>query len=145
MPQSFKEVHVVSNTHWDREFRFPFQRSRMMLVKMMNFLLELLERDPSFSSYTLDAHSIMIEDYLEIHPENRQRIEKLVKDRRLFIGPWYTLPDIPNIGQESIVRNLLYGRRLSDSFMRTWRSTCDLASSKVFWRASDLSSNLMME
>lgn len=112
----FKEIHVVSNTHWDREFRFSFQQTRMMLVRMMDYLLDLLERDENYISYTMDAHCIMIEDYLEARPENRSRVEHLVKSRRLFIGPWYSLPDIPNISQESIIRNLLYGHKISESF-----------------------------
>ncbi|HRU55479.1 MAG TPA: hypothetical protein P5245_13345, partial [Candidatus Sumerlaeia bacterium] len=112
----FKEIHVVSNTHWDREFRYSFQQTRMMLVKMMDYLLELLERDDSYISYTMDAHCIMIEDYLEARPQNRNRIENLVKSRRLLIGPWYSLPDIPNISQESIIRNLQYGHKVSQSF-----------------------------
>ncbi|MBN1900318.1 hypothetical protein JW926_03215, partial [Candidatus Sumerlaeota bacterium] len=121
MKKKFKEIHVVSNTHWDREFRFPFQRTRMMLVKMVDYLLDLLEKNPEYASYAMDSHSILIEDYLEARPEARPRIAKLVKQRRLFMGPWYTLPDIPNISQESIVRNLLYGHKVSDSFGHTMK------------------------
>ncbi|MCX7000195.1 MAG: glycosyl hydrolase-related protein, partial [Candidatus Sumerlaeota bacterium] len=116
MVKQFREIHIVSNTHWDREFRFPFQQTRMLLVQMMDYLLDLLEHDPEYRSYTMDAHCIMIEDYLDVRPENRARIERLVRDRRLFLGPWYTLPDIPNIGQESVVRNLMYGHRVAGSF-----------------------------
>ena len=121
MPRKFKEIHVVSNTHWDREFRFPFQRTRMFLVQMIDYLLYLLEDKPEYASYTMDAHTILVEDYLEIRPENRGRIEKLVKDRRLFLGPWYTLPDIPNIGQESVIRNLIYGHKVSKEFGHTMK------------------------
>jgi len=121
MTRRFREIHVVSNTHWDREFRFPFQKTRLMLVNMMDYLLDLLEKNPDYTSYTLDAHSIMVEDYLELRPERRDLIVKLVTDRRLFMGPWYTLPDIPNIGQEALVRNLLFGHRISSSFGHTMK------------------------
>ena len=117
--KKFKEIHVVSNTHWDREFRASFQKTRMMLVKMIDYLLEVLEKDKDYASYTLDAHSILVEDYLDIRPENRDRIKKLVSEKRLFIGPWYTLPDIPNIGAESIVRNLMFGHNLGEEFGHT--------------------------
>jgi mannosylglycerate hydrolase len=113
--EKFKEMHVVSNTHWDREFRMPFQRTRHLLVRMMDALLDQLESDPDFASYTMDSHTILMEDYLEIRPENRERIEKLVSANRLIVGPWYTLPDIPNIGQESVIRNLLMGHKVSRS------------------------------
>ncbi len=111
--RKFREIHVVSNTHWDREFRMSFQRTRQQLVKMMDTLLDLLEDDPDYASYTLDAHSILVEDYLEVRPERRERIEKLAQAGRLLIGPWYTLPDIPNIGQEAVVRNLMYGHKVA--------------------------------
>jgi 2-O-(6-phospho-alpha-D-mannosyl)-D-glycerate hydrolase len=121
MTNKFDEIHVVCNTHWDREFRFPFQRTRMMLVKMMDYLITLLEKNPGYKSYTLDAHAIMVEDYLAARPEMRDRITKLVKERRIFMGPWYTLPDIPNIGQESVARNLLYGHKVSSEFGHTMK------------------------
>ena len=41
--REFKEMVVVSNTHWDREFRMSFQRTRQMLVEMMDYLLDLLD------------------------------------------------------------------------------------------------------
>lgn len=118
---TIKEIHIVSNTHWDREFRFSFQQTRMMLVKMMDLLLDFLEKDKEYASYTLDSHSILVEDYLEIRPENKERIKKLVKEKRLFIGPWYTLPDVPNIGPESVVRNLLIGDKVSSSLGKTMK------------------------
>ena len=46
-----------------------FQRTRLLLVKMMDYLLDTLEKDPQYASYTMDSHSIMIEDYLQIRPE----------------------------------------------------------------------------
>ena len=116
-----QEIFVVSNTHWDREFRFSFQRTRMLLVKMMDELLDLLERDKDYASYTLDSHSILVEDYLDVRPENKERIANLVKEKRLFIGPWYTLPDIPNIGPESVVRNLMFGHKIGEKFGHTLR------------------------
>ena len=119
--KQFREIHVVSNTHWDREFRFPFQRTRKLLVRMMDYLLDLLEKCPDYTSYTMDAHTILLEDYLDARPENRERIQKLVRDKRLFVGPWYTLPDIPNIGQEAVVRNLLYGHKVSESLGRVMK------------------------
>lgn len=33
--------HVISNTHWDREWRYPFQAYRMDLVTMMDRLLSI--------------------------------------------------------------------------------------------------------
>jgi len=93
----------------------------MLLVQMMDYLLDLLEQDPHYASYTLDSHTIIVEDYLEIRPENRERLERLVRDKRIFVGPWYTLPDIPNTGAESVVRNLMFGHRIGSALGHTMK------------------------
>ena len=110
------DLHVISLTHWDREWRFPFQKTRMMLVEMMDGLLDLLDTDPAYTSYHLDGHTIMLEDYCEIRPENKDRIRKLVEAKRLFIGPWYTLPEENQLAGESLVRNLMFGEKVGREF-----------------------------
>ena len=36
------EIHVISNTHWDREWLCNFQETRMMLVEFFDRLLDSL-------------------------------------------------------------------------------------------------------
>jgi len=108
--------HVISNTHWDREWRYPFQAYRMALVEMMDALLDLLERRPEYHSFFLDSQTVLLEDYLEIRAENRERIKALVEAGRLQIGPWYTLPDQWCCPGEALVRNLLMGHRVAREF-----------------------------
>ena len=88
-----QQIKVVSNTHWDREFRRTFEKTRRRLLTMMDVTLDILEKDPDYASFTMDGHSIMIDDYLEMRPERRPLVEKLVKERRLILGPYYTLAD----------------------------------------------------
>jgi alpha-mannosidase len=110
--------HVVSHTHWDREWHLTFQEFRYRLVRMMDDLLDLLDADPEYAYFTLDGQTIVLDDYLEIRPEEEGRIRKYVRDGRLLVGPWYVLPDEFLCGPEALVRNLLFGergcRRLSD-------------------------------
>ncbi len=108
--------HVISNTHWDREWRFPFQRNRQMLVEMMDDLLNILENEPDYKAYHLDSQSIMIKDYLEARPHKEEQITRFVQEKRLFIGPWYTLPDQYMVGGENLVRNLLRGHEVSNRY-----------------------------
>ncbi|MCU0358484.1 MAG: tyrosine-type recombinase/integrase, partial [Cyclobacteriaceae bacterium] len=61
-----KVFHVISNTHWDREWRYPFQRNRQMLVDMIDKVLEILDSEPEYRAFHLDSQSIVIKDYLEI-------------------------------------------------------------------------------
>ncbi len=110
-----RQIKVVSNTHWDREFRRSFEKTRRRLLDMMDTTLDILENDPDYHSFTMDGHTIMIEDYLEMRPERRSQIEKLVQDGRLIIGPYYTLAEEFSIGHEALVRNLIFGRRVVES------------------------------
>lgn len=110
--------HIISNTHWDREWRFPFQINRQMLVNMMDQLLDILEKEPRYRAFHLDSQSIVIEDYLEIKPQKRELISKFVKEKRLFVGPWYVLPDEFQVGGENLIRNLLIGHKISNEIGR---------------------------
>ncbi|VGO21922.1 alpha-mannosidase [Pontiella sulfatireligans] len=111
-----KKIIVVSNTHWDREFRRSFEKTRHRLLTMMDTTLDILENDPEYKSFTMDGHSIMLDDYLEIRPERRKQIEKFIANGRLIVGPYYTLPEEFSIGQEALVRNLMYGRKTVESY-----------------------------
>ncbi len=109
-------IHIVSYTHWDREFRWEFERTRMRLVDCIDHLLDIFEDDPNFASFMMDGQMTLIDDYLEIRPERRDEIVKLVQGGRLEIGPWFTLPDCAPINGESVVRNLAYGMRMASEF-----------------------------
>ena len=37
-----KKIDVVSNTHWDREFRFSFEKTRHNLLVMLDTTLDIL-------------------------------------------------------------------------------------------------------
>lgn len=115
-PETGYEMHVISNTHWDREWRSPFQHTRMMLVDVMDTLLKILDEHPEYRCYHLDSQTVMIEDYLEIRPEMRGKLEQYIADGRIMAGPWYTAPDMNIISGEAIVRNLLLGHKMAREF-----------------------------
>jgi alpha-mannosidase len=107
---------VVPHTHWDREWYLPFEQFRLRLGMVVDGVLDTLERDSSFTSFTLDGQAIVLEDYLEVRPENEGRLRALLAAGRLEIGPSYELPDEILVGGESLVRNLLLGRRVCRRF-----------------------------
>ena len=115
------EIHVISNTHWDREWLFDFQETRMMLVELFDGLLDILDRQPDYRAFLLDSQAVPVEDYLEVRPENRHRVAQHVKGGRLDVGPWYTDPECFCIGGESLVRNLLYGHKVAKAFGRVMK------------------------
>ena len=81
----------------------------------MNRIITLLEKDEEFLCYTFDGQSAVLEDYLEIYPENRGRIEKLAAEGRLVFGPLYNLPDEFLSGGEALIRNFLLGDEVCQS------------------------------
>jgi mannosylglycerate hydrolase len=103
-------LHIVPHTHWDREWYFTLEEFRYRLIKLMDTLLRCME-DESITYFVLDGQTIALSDYLEIRPENRERLEKLIRNRRLIIGPWYTQPNTFMSGAEAQVRNLLRGKQ----------------------------------
>jgi alpha-mannosidase len=107
---------VVPHTHWDREWYLPFEQFRLRLGAVVDGVLDTLEGDDTFTSFTLDGQAIVLEDYLELRPENEQRLRALLAARRLEVGPSYVLPDEILVGAESLVRNLLLGRRVCRRF-----------------------------
>ena len=100
---------IVPHTHWDREWYQTHEQFRYRLVQLMDGLLDLLERDPAFLHFTLDGQTILLDDYFEVRPEARDRVEKLVRSGRLLIGPWYVLPDEWLVSGEALIRNLRLG------------------------------------
>ncbi len=109
-------IHIICTTHWDREHRHNFQQTRMMLVDLIDNLIDLFDTDDDFHTFILDGQTIVLDDYLEVKPWNRTRLEELVRAGRLQIGPWYTLPDHTPSNPESIIRNLLYGEKVCRAF-----------------------------
>src|SRR5688500_12883007 len=101
-------IHLVPHTHWDREWYRPFQSFRMQLVDLVDRVLEMLEADPDFA-FTLDGQLATIDDYLEIRPEQTERIAGHVRSGRLAIGPWQILMDEFLVSGETLVRNLEMG------------------------------------
>lgn len=110
---------VVSHTHWDREWRYPIWTSRLRLVEFFETLIEVLEEERGFNHMVLDGQTVMVSDYLEIAPANRPRLEKLIREGKIAIGPWYTLPDLNPLSGESLIRNLQKGFAEARSFGST--------------------------
>jgi alpha-mannosidase len=101
-------IHLVPHTHWDREWYEPFQVFRMRLVELVDQLLDSMEADERLA-FTLDGQLATVDDYLEVRPEGRDRIVRLIAEGRLAIGPWQILMDEFLVSGETIIRNLELG------------------------------------
>ena len=106
-------VYIVPHTHWDREWYATFETFRAQLVTLWDQLLTLTEADPDFR-FLMDGQTVVIDDYLEIRPEARARLERAVRDGQIQVGPWYTLPDEFLVSGETLVRDLQRGVASAD-------------------------------
>ncbi len=113
---------VVPETHWDREWYLTFQQFRRRLVTLVDNLLHIMETDPEYKYYVFDGQTVVLEDYLEIRPQNRQRLTDLVEAERLFVGPWYVLPDEFLVSGEALIHNLLLGHKIAAEFGRVMKA-----------------------
>ncbi len=111
-----KKAFLVSHSHWDRAWYQPFSQFRSRLVYLIDRIIELLEHSDAYVSFTLDGQTILLEDYLQIRPANKQRLQTLIKSGRLRIGPWYVLPDLFLVSGESVIRNLQIAHKIRKEF-----------------------------
>ena len=105
------KIFIVSHTHWDREWYMSFESHRARLVELFDTLIETMEKTPDYKYFHMDGQTIVIEDYLEIKPFMKPRLDALIKAGRIQVGPWYVLQDEALISGEANVRNMLEGFR----------------------------------
>ena len=77
-------VHIISHSHWDREWYMAFEKHRMKLVELLDTASDLLEKDENYHSFHMDGHTAAYDDYLEIKPEQKERIKKLVQEGKTY-------------------------------------------------------------
>ncbi len=108
-----KIVHLVPHTHWDREWYFSINDAALLSTYNFEKVCDVLESNPDFPSFCLDGQTSIIEDVIELKPELKERINKLVMNGRIFIGPWYTQTDSFYVDGESYIRNLYFGTQFA--------------------------------
>lgn len=87
-----KQVIAYLHTHWDREWYREFEVFRMRLLRVFDNVLDLLSKN-RIPCFYFDGQTSALDDYLEMRPENRDLILTLIKQKKLFIGPFYCLVD----------------------------------------------------
>ncbi|ARK35405.1 alpha-mannosidase [Lactiplantibacillus plantarum] len=102
------KAHFVNHTHWDREWYFTTEDAQVLSDQLFSNVLKELETHPE-ANFTLDGQTSILDEYVEMHPEDIIRIKKLINRNQLFVGPWYTQTDAMIPDAESIIRNLVIG------------------------------------
>jgi len=107
---------LVSHTHWDRAWYVTFQEYRIRLVRLVDRLLRLLDDNPDFRVFMLDGQMSLLEDYLEVRPERAAALQAHTRAGRIQVGPWYVLADEFLVSPESLIRNLMRGRKMGEPY-----------------------------
>ena len=110
-----KTVIAYLHTHWDREWYREFEVFRLRLIRVFDNVLNLLENN-KIPAFYFDGQVSALLDYLEIKPEKEKLIRKLISDKRLFIGPFYTLVDEFLTDRTCFEKNLQIGLEISKDF-----------------------------
>lgn len=87
-----KKVIAYLHTHWDREWYREFEIFRLRLLRVFDNVLNLLEQG-KIPCFYFDGQTSALEDYLELNPDKEKLVKTLIKQKKLFIGPCYTLVD----------------------------------------------------
>ncbi|MFA5066095.1 MAG: glycoside hydrolase family 38 C-terminal domain-containing protein [Dehalococcoidia bacterium] len=111
-------VHLISHTHWDREWYRTFQQFRFNLVSMVDKLLHILRSDKNYKFFMLDGQTILLQDYLSVRPERESELREHIESGRILVGPWYCMPDEFLVSPEALIRNLLLGNKTAARFGR---------------------------
>ncbi|WP_066963495.1 hypothetical protein [Microbulbifer sp. Q7] len=104
-----KDVAVVVQTHWDREWYYPHQTFLARLLRVMQQVVEQLDSG-ELKTFLFDGQVSAIEDfYTHAEPPLVERVRAHVQAGRIVIGPWYIMADEFLCAGESLVRNLEMG------------------------------------
>ena len=105
-----RRMFVLASSHMDREWYLPLGGNRVLFLKLFDRVFELLEKLPDFKFYT-DGQTAVLEDYLKARPDRREEVKRYVREGRLLPGPWFVQSDERIPAGESLIRNLLIGRK----------------------------------
>lgn len=103
-------VHCIGHTHIDVAWRWPLKQTREKAVRSFSTVLELMKKYPGykFMSSQPQLYQFVKEDCPELF---EQIIEKVDEDRWEPEGSMWVEPDCNLTSGESLVRQLIYGKR----------------------------------
>ncbi len=103
------------HTHWDREWYREFEVFRLRLLRVFDNVLELLKNN-KIPSFYFDGQVSALLDYLELRPEKEPLVRKFIVEKKLFIGPCFTLVDEFLTDKTVFEKNLEIGIKISRDF-----------------------------
>ncbi|HDM70489.1 MAG TPA: alpha-mannosidase, partial [Thermotogales bacterium] len=109
------KVHLISHTHWDREWFITHEYTDEWLVILFNKLLQLIENNGDYR-FVLDGQTLLLEDLIRLRPDLENKVKEYVKSGNLLIGPHYCQIDWRIASESAILMNFIIGERDSEKF-----------------------------
>jgi len=113
-------AHIISHTHWDREWFLNIKYTNEWLIPFFDSLFKMLEKESNYR-FVLDGQTLIVEDYfdqLKRQGKNsgqyKRKLKQYVREGRLLVGPYYLQPDWQLVSGESLIRNLLIGYKIGE-------------------------------
>lgn len=110
-----KQVIAYLHTHWDREWYREFEIFRMRLLRVFDNILDMLSEN-MIPSFYFDGQVSALEDYLDMRPEKKELVLSLIKQKKLFIGPFFCLVDEFLTDKTVFAKNLEIGLKIARKY-----------------------------
>jgi 2-O-(6-phospho-alpha-D-mannosyl)-D-glycerate hydrolase len=122
MAHKIKSIIITPETHWDREWYLPFEGYRAKLIILFDRLIDIIESNPDYTNWCFDGQTVPIQDYLEVRPEKREILKKIIQEGKISLGPMYILPDEYLVSGEALIRNFMLGHKITEEFGKVMNS-----------------------
>lgn len=110
-----KPVIAYLHTHFDPEWYRTLDAFNVRLVEIFDKVLDELKKDKAPCFY-FDGQVYSLLNYLKFRPEKKNLIKKLIKEKKLFIGPFFASVDSFLASGALLIKNLEYGIEISKEF-----------------------------
>lgn len=107
-------AHCIPHTHWDPFWYFTAQDSMVVFAYNVKEMIRAFDSG-EIEHFFLDGQTVAMDEYLQIHPEDKEKITSLVKSGKLVLGPFNSQLDPFITCGESVVSNLQIGMENADA------------------------------
>ena len=108
------KAYIFTHGHMDIEWYLPLRSFRYWTQEALDRLLD--SPDSKGVPYVLDGQIYPLLSYLEISPQREDEIKQAIETGRLCIGPFFSQFDEWLPSGEGMVRNCLYGIKISQRY-----------------------------
>lgn len=109
-----KIAHCIHHTHWDLIWYFTVQDATVQFCYNMKELLRAFKCG-RVQNFFLDGQMAPIDEYLILHPEDKEYISELMKEGKLVAGPFNSQLDCFICSGESVINNLRLGIKRAEA------------------------------